>query len=194
MSGWFGGRVGGKPRVMCDHCGSNDHCSTLHVGVQPWQTCRRCRTVIETWERTGEVPSLVFGLPLPKLPRPLTTAPAWIAYRMAAQECGYTLYMADTRAQRDHLHDRWGRWMGHGLALRREAGLVPDRPKQSYFVGPYLMYLEEQYGAPSRDAERDAWLLQEIAGRVLRSEDERRIMATIPPRRGGRHGLTGPTA
>jgi len=151
--------------------------------------CELCDVVIEAYEATGDRPELVFGAPLDQLERPNSTKPGWLAYRMAAQLLGYTLYMADTRAERDALHHEWGRWMTYLLQLETDAGRVKDRPRQNFYLAPLLKHLTKTYGPlPGVNETRDAWFLK-MSGRArLRSAEESRIMRSIPAPRSGRCG------
>lgn len=181
-------RVGG---VMCDHCGTESECTPLFLGVQRWETCARCYGALGNYQSTG----LVFGLPLDQLPRPTSTKTMWIAYRLAAQGLGYTLFTADTRGERDALHADWSMWMTYIVRVEREHGCIGDHPKQNHYLLPFLAYLEEQYGpTPSRNARLDAWILENVPRAVLRSTREQRIFATIPPPRSGTRGRSTESA
>lgn len=174
----------------CDHCGALAGVGGREVlyGVQSWVTCPACYEVVIEHRRSGERPAHPFGAPLDALVRPHGGGVGWITYRLAAVECGYTLFTARSRPERDALHTAWGQWMVRALRVRHKAKEVVDRPRHCFYVTPLLMHLDAVYGTRGCAPDAERWMQQQVLKKPLRSDDEARILATIPPPRRGHRG------
>lgn len=175
---------------MCDHCGVVGPVQMTTKGVQVWAACPTCHPLAVAYDETGDRPKWPFGAPIAELQSPGTTREGWVAYRMACEGLGYTLYTAETRVERDALHDTWGRMMTYIARMGYSQGTLKDRPRQQFFVKPFLLHLMTAYGEPPKAHPHVDTKIQAMIGKKpLRDPEVEAILATIPPpRQGARHG------
>ena len=151
---------------MCESCGcATDRPKTLTKVRHVWRMCERCH---RTMKRKG--PShLVFGAGVRNLPPPITMRSGWWAYRLAAQDMGYTLWHADTREKREALHRHWNRWMGAFAVVQAKAGTLPYR--NTHEANQFLEEWEGRYGAVQMNPRAMGWVLEHC----VRDEDQKHL-------------------
>lgn len=158
--------------TMCEHCGAPvERPIEVPKGRHVWKCCERCDRVIRGGVKNGNV----FGIPVLQLPHPSTCYAGWISYRLAAQQVGFTLFSAKTRAERDHLHLRWNKVMGSIATLQANAGTLVYQ--ETHVKTRLLEYWEDAFGIDKVSPETARWLLPRIV-----PDSQRHLLTGAPAR------------